>query len=230
MRLAADLHIHSCLSPCADNDMTPNNIVNMSLLKGLQVISVTDHNAGFNLEATAQAAEGTGIVFLPGIEVTTAEEIHALVYFARVEEAVTFGREIYDSLPAQPNDEALFGEQLILDAQDREIGRAQKLLLQACPLSIDRLAERAKKAGGTVVPAHINKPAYSMIANLGFVPRASYTKTLEVRRELPLPPLPEDSKIISSSDAHTLADILERVEWMEVQSASAANVWKLLDG
>ena len=65
------------------------------------------------------------------------------------------------------------------------------------------------------MPAHINKPAYSMIANLGFVPRASYTKTLEVRRELPLPPLPEDSKIISSSDAHTLADILERVEWME---------------
>ena len=136
-----DLHMHSCLSPCGDDDMTPNNLVNMAALKELDVIALTDHNCSRNLPAAQAVAEQAGLLFVPGIEVNTAEEVHMLAYFEDVEQAVAYGEEIYASLPDIPNCPSLFGNQYVMDSQDEIVGTVDKLLLNACGFSLDRAAE-----------------------------------------------------------------------------------------
>ena len=98
MKFYYDLHIHSSLSPCADDDMTPNNIVNMALIKGLDVISLTDHNSTKNVEAVHELCQHKGIKFIPGIEVQTKEEVHVLCYFFDILDCLKFGEMIYNSL------------------------------------------------------------------------------------------------------------------------------------
>lgn len=229
MRLAIDLHIHSALSPCAHNDMTPANIVNMSVLKGLDAIAITDHNACFNLSFAQSCAKEAGIIFIPGIEVTTAEEVHILVYFDSVQNAMDFGDVVYNSLPLIENRGSLFGDQLIVDENDTVIGRAPKLLSQASSFTIPALKEKAKEFNGFVIPAHINRPAYSILETLGFIPGDLDGKTLEIRRNIALPEgLQERYQLISSSDAHDLGQILERVEFIEAREKSANSIIRAL--
>lgn len=220
MNLAIDLHIHSALSPCAENDMTPSNIVRMAALKELDAIAVTDHNACFNLKAVSHFADKAGLLFLPGIEVTSAEEAHILVYFDDLQKCLDFGRMIYDSLPAVENAYGLFGEQLKFE-QDNVCGMASKLLAQATPFSIGSLKRIAEEYGGLFIPAHINREAYSIMNNLGFIPEDLNIHTIEIRREIYVPNrLNEKYKMISSSDAHSLGRILERTEFLEVKDKS----------
>lgn len=214
MKSAYDLHIHSCLSPCASNDMTPANIAGMAYVKGLSIISLTDHNTGANLSAMHIAAKHYGILFIPGIEVTSCEEVHVLVYFSELEPAMNFGNMIYDSLPDIKNRPQIFGEQLIVDEQDNRLGTLDKLLLQASPYSIDDISAIAKSSGGCAIPAHINRDSFSVLSNLGFIPDGLY-KCAEVALRIPCPPLDPNLKIFHSSDAHTLGDISEPVNTIE---------------
>ena len=147
MKLYYDLHIHSSLSPCGDDDMTPNNIVHMAMLKELNMIAVTDHNSARNLPAVKKVAEECGILLIPGIEVTTAEEIHLLTYFETVEETMDFGEYIYDSLPDISNRPEIFGEQRIMDETDAVTGHLDKLLLTASCHSIDALCREVSAPG-----------------------------------------------------------------------------------
>lgn len=133
---AVDLHIHSCLSPCGDEDMTPNNIVNMALLKGLDFIAVTDHNSALNLPAVESLARKAGLGFLPGIEVNTKEEIHVLAYLPDVERALVLDEWIMKHLPPTPNREDFFGEQRILNEEDECVGKLDRLLIHATDLSL----------------------------------------------------------------------------------------------
>ena len=128
MKCAVDLHIHSCLSPCAGDDMTPCNIAGMAYVKHLDCIALTDHNAAENLPAAALAAREMGVCLLPGIEVTSSEEVHILCYFPAVDPAVDFGRMIYDHLPPLPNNKRIFGNQMILGPEDEAQGELSKLL------------------------------------------------------------------------------------------------------
>ena len=228
MRLAVDLHIHTALSPCADDDMTPANIVHMASLKGLDAIAVTDHNACFNLPAVQHFAQEEGLIFLPGIEVTTAEEVHVLLYFDRLQNALDFGEMIYQSLPDIPNNEKFFGQQLIFDESDQIIGKAPKLLSQAAPFSINQLKQKADAFGAVFIPAHINRRANSLINNLGFIPGDLSLATVEVRRGMPLPEEAECYLMISSSDAHSLEWILERTEFLEAEQKSVAGILRAL--
>ena len=123
MKLSYDLHIHSCLSPCGDNDMTPNNIVNMAILNGLVVIALTDHNSCKNCPAFLEAAQRSGILAIPGMELCTSEEIHVVCLFPELRQAMAFDREVYQYVPPIQNDPRIFGEQLILDGEDRQIGQ-----------------------------------------------------------------------------------------------------------
>lgn len=216
MKLAADLHIHSCLSPCADDDMTPGNIAAMAALKGLDVIAVADHNSAGNLRSAASAAARSGVLLLPAIEANTREEIHVLCYFGQVEQAEQLGAWLYEKLPAVINDSRLFGNQFYTDAEDHLIKEEEKLLISAATCSVEELVMMTKRLQGVAVPAHVDKPANSILTNLGFIPSDLHVRTLELKGRQP-PAGYESYRFLHSSDAHTLGDILERVFFLEVE-------------
>lgn len=219
MKCAVDLHIHSCLSPCADDDMTPNNVVQMAYIKGLDCIAVTDHNTALNLPAAQQVADALGIVLLPGIEVTTREEVHVLCYFSNVDAAVAFGELTYNHLLGIPNSKEIFGNQFILDGQDQPVGELDKLLIQATDISIDDLSKLCQAHGGICVPAHINRSSNSLIASLGFIPHNPVFNALEVARSAPVVETGR-YKVLYASDAHTLGDISEREFFLDLEECS----------
>ena len=209
-----DLHIHSCLSPCASDDMSPCNIAGMASIKGLSLISLTDHNSGRNLKAMDKAASEFGLIFIPGIEVTTVEEVHVLTYFKETNAAFEFGELLYNSLPDIANRPDIFGRQLIMDENDEAAGELSKLLLQATPFSLEEIVGLTRDAGGCAVPAHINRDSFSVFANLGFLPPDIF-RAAEVSAGLPCPALDSSVYILHSSDAHNLEDISEPIHRLD---------------
>lgn len=236
MKFAVDFHIHSCLSPCGDNDMTPNNIVNMALLKGLDVISVTDHNTALNLPAVQEAAVKNGIAFLPGIEVQTKEEVHMLCYFKSVENAVEFGNSIYGLLPDIENNPRLFGDQIIMDSCDNVTGYLNKLLLSSADITIDALLKKTQIMEGVCIPAHIDRPSFSIITNLGFIPDDLHIRTVEMssavsdEETLYNTPYIKSMRILHSSDAHYLWDISERIHIIDLQYLTMTSILNYIKG
>ena len=229
MKLYYDFHIHSALSPCGDDDMTPNNIVNMSLIKGLDAIAVCDHNCTANLPAVSIAAQKAGILFLPGIEINTAEEVHVLAFFVELEQACSFGEKMFAALPAFSNNEEYFGKQLILNENDEVTGKVDKLLISALPYSLDECVDMITEFGGYAVPAHINKNANSILNNLGFIPANQQFKTVEVVQSIPTPGVELDRfNILHSSDAHFLEDISERKNFILVKNITIDDIVKTL--
>ena len=139
VELFSDLHIHSCLSPCANDDMTPANICGMAALKGLQMIAVTDHNTARNLPTVKKCCDAYGLLMIPGMEITTKEEVHLLGYFETVEEAMEFSEFLRIHLPKQKNRPAFFGNQLVMDEDDNVIAEEDALLIGATDLSLAEL-------------------------------------------------------------------------------------------
>lgn len=232
-----DLHIHSCLSPCGDEDMTPANIAGMSMIKGLDVIAVTDHNSCKNCPAVLAAAREYGILAIPGMEITTAEEVHAVCLFEELKAALEFDAYVYEKLIPFPNNEKIFGRQLIYDTSDQICGKVENLLINAVDISMDRLWDLVRGYGGVMFPAHVDKSANSLIANLGFIPPDSQFRTAEVKDLKNLHKLRRDHgyletcQIISNSDAHYLEDIQEPKLTLHVEERSVKAVLKrLLDG
>lgn len=229
MKIYADLHIHSCLSPCADMDMTPWNICAMAKLKGLQAIAVTDHNSSRNLPAVQAAAAEHGLALLPGMEIATREEVHLLAYFPSVGQAMAAGDFLYTHLPDIKNDPRLFGEQAVMGERDVLVGVEQRLLLSATDLSIRQAALEMSRFGGHVVPAHINRGANGMLVSLGFLPGDIDFPTLEVSQHLPVPTeILRGKMLLNNSDAHRLEDIYEAIQSLEVCELSPAGLLKAL--
>lgn len=209
--LYADLHIHSCLSPCADDDMTPANICGMAALKGLEMIAVTDHNSALNLPYAERAASAAKLLFIPGMEITTCEEVHLLAYFESVRAALDFGEFLRPHLPARKNRPALFGRQMIINEQDDALGEEDALLIGASDLKLAFLVSEVRARGGVPVPAHINRGSNGLLINLGFMPNDLNFSAVEVWRALPCPSAPcENRRVLNSSDAHSLGAILEK--------------------
>ena len=229
-----DLHIHSALSPCAEKEMTPNNIVNMALLKGLDFFAVSDHNCGFNLEAVAAVAAGTGISFVPGVEVQTEEEVHMLCLFAELDKAVAFGQKIYDSLPPIDNRPDIFGRQLIMDAKDNIIGEAQKLLINSAQISLEETIHLADSYGGIAIPAHIDRDSYSILSNLGMIDPGLSLSCYELydpdmlHRLLPMHPILAEMRMLCNSDAHRLEKISEREHTIRLEEPSVHHLIRKL--
>lgn len=230
MQVYYDLHIHSALSPCADDDMTPNNIVNMAKLKGLDVIAVSDHNCAENVEAVARVAKEAGLLFIPAVEMTTIEEVHLLVFFEVPLDAQHFGNEIYCKLPNIPNKPDYFGRQLMLDQNDQTIGTVEKMLISALPYNLEESCALARDYGGYVIPAHINKRSNSMLANLGFFPPNLSFKTIEIVKGLEINSNVSRFKKIYSSDAHCLWQIAERENYLEVEEMNVRTILQKLCG
>lgn len=225
LKLAADLHIHSCLSPCGDSSMTPNNLVNMAYLKGLDAIAVCDHNTARNLPAVKAVADARGVLLLPGLEVETREEVHVLTFFEQVDSALEFGEWVYGHLPDVENRADFFGEQVAMDEEDEPIYAERRMLLQSTLLSINEVAQRCREMGGVPVPAHINRTSNSLLYSLGFVPDDLGFASLEVYQKLPVQGV-ELSRyhIIYNSDAHYLESISEPENFISVYERSPAGI------
>ena len=227
-QVAVDLHIHSVLSPCGEPEMTPNNIVNMAIIKELDFIAVTDHNSAKNLPAVMAVAKAlacemaTGLCILPGIEVTTREEAHILAYLPTLEAALELDALIYQHLPAVMNEKELFGPQYIMDENDNIIGEVDKLLISATDISVEQLWQIVADLGGIIVPAHIDRKSYSLISSLGFIPLDLDIKTCEVSKKETFDNVLKnyrffkDYQFIHGSDAHQLEDIAEREYFLEL--------------
>lgn len=223
-----DLHIHSCLSPCGDEDMTVNNIAGMAKIKNLRAVAITDHNTCKNCRPFERVCDHYGIVAVPGMEVTTAEEIHVLVYFRTVEDAEGFEQELDGYRMKIKNRIDLFGNQQILDEDDNIIGEYEYLLPSATMLSVDELYEKASKYGAAVVPAHIDKTSNGMIGILGMMPEAPVFGCVEIKDKSKTEkikennPILENTPVISDSDAHCLWDINEAEHFLPLSAHGTA--------
>lgn len=236
MKIYYDFHIHTALSPCGDEDMTPNNIVNMSIIKGLDVIGISDHNSYFNIPAISAVAEESGLLLIPGIEVESVEEIHILCLFPHFEATKTIGDWVLSNMNKIKNDEKIFGRQLILDEEDEITGIYKNMLITSTNISIDSIVNEVIKIGGVAIPAHIDRSSYSIISNLGFVPPELNVNTLEISKATNFEhmvykyPYLKNYKMIQNSDAHYLGDIAEPVNFLEVSEKSVEAVLDALRG
>jgi len=234
IKAAADLHIHSCLSPCAGNDMTPGNIVMMAKIKGLDVISVCDHNHTGNLEAISKVAGEVGVLLIPGIELETSEEIHMLCYFPTLESIFSLQSILNGHYLAIKNREDIFGEQWIMDVADMPVKKVEHLLTTATTLDLYSCVSLVRELGGVPVPAHVDRSSYSIVSNLGSIPHDLNFNTLELSRYISkadfLNKYPEFAGkfFVSSSDAHELGMILERESFIEVEKLTVHDVLEKL--
>ena len=223
MKLFYDFHIHSCLSPCGDEDSTPNNIVNMALIKGLNVIALADHNTGKNCPAAMAVGKKNGLVVLPAMELTTSEDIHILCLFERYEDLEKLETYIQKTRLKIKNKPEIFGRQRILDENDEPIGEEEHLLIVSSGVSVEEIAPLVESFGGIAVPAHVDKPANSVIAVLGAFDYGLGFRLVECAHETDVA-LPR----IVDSDAHYLWDISEPEHWIEAETCSARGVFAAL--
>lgn len=229
IKLYYDFHIHSALSPCGDEDMTPNNIVNMAVIKGLDMIAIADHNSAGNCEAVMKAAPD-GLLVLPAIEVETAEEVHMLCMFEDLDGALSMEREIIASAPPVENRSEIFGRQLYMDENDEVTGEENRLLVTASGLDIYKVVHLAGSFGGVAIPAHIDRSSYSVLSNLGFVPPDLDVSAVEITGKN-LNVMRDDYEkynIITNSDAHYLENISERYNYIDLPCKNAQEVIKYL--
>ena len=225
-----DLHIHSCLSPCADDDMTPANICGMAHIKGLDAIAVTDHNTARNLPYVKEAADYYGLILLPGMEITTREEVHLLGYFRDVETAVEVGEIFSSHLPPMKNKPDFFGNQFVMNTDDEVMAVEERLLIGATDLDLAECTKIIREHGGAAVPAHINR-GHGLLVNLGLFPEEPEFRVCEVRKELPVnDKLVGDRLRLRSSDAHHLGDILEAVFDLDVDRFSIGGLFEKVAG
>lgn len=208
-----DFHIHSCLSPCADNDMTPNNIAGMATLAGLQIVALTDHNSARNCPAFYAAAKKQGLIPIAGMELTTAEDIHVVCLFEELEDALSFNDEVDRRRIRIANRTDIFGEQLLMDENDAVIGTEPNLLSNATDISLEEVPKIVERYGGICFPAHIDREANGIIATLGTFPPSSQFQMAELHNMENAASISEKHPsvrtllLVGGSDAHYLWDI-----------------------
>lgn len=213
MKLYYDFHIHSCLSPCGDADMTPNNIVNFAKIMGYDVIALTDHNTALNCPAVAKIAEKNGITFIPGMELCTSEEVHIVCLFYTLEDALNFSEYVKSTMPPIKNKPSVFGEQSICDENDNVIGQENTLLVTASGISTEKVVKKVAEYNGICYPAHIDRSSFSILSNLGIIGEYFGFKCAEIYDILKEDELKKNHpylnelKILSDSDAHYLENI-----------------------
>jgi hypothetical protein len=213
---AADLHLHTVLSPCAEAEMLPEFILERAAELGLNLIAVTDHNSAENCEAVMRAAEETGITVWPGMEVQTREEVHVLCLFDNLDQALEWQGVVYANLPPVKNKPRVFGEQVVLDAAGELVGFNDRLLVTSAFLSVDETVRQVRELGGLCIPSHVDRPVYSIIANLGFIPPGLGLRGVEISplvgakdARTRVPGL-EGYTLIANGDAHRLKDMVCR--------------------
>ena len=211
--------------------MAPSTIAGLCALNGAQLIALTDHNSARNLPAMAACCRAYGLRLLPGIEVTTAEEVHLLCYFATVEAALAMDRLLYEHLPAFPYDPAIWGEQWVMDAEDKIVYTIDKLLTGAVDLDLYAVADACRALGGVPVPAHVDNDSYSVLSALGLWPQDAGFLAAELHipaKKAALEAaglLPPGLETLTGSDAHALLSLWEEFPLLGPGSA----LWPLVE-
>lgn len=230
----ADLHIHSVLSPCADLEMSPINIINKAKERKLDIIGLTDHNSTKQCKVCCEIGEKNNIFVLCGAEVTTKEEVHCLTFFENFEKLFAFQKYIDIHLPKINNDVQRFGYQLIVDEDENIIDEEEFLLHSALDVSIDALAEKVHELNGLFIPAHVNRPKFSLISQLGFIPPDIKADAFEISKHLSRADFYKqyaylkNKTVIQNSDAHFIDAIGETYTEFDLQSVSFSNIAKAL--
>lgn len=234
MKYYYDLHMHSCLSPCGDMDMTPNNIVGMSKLLGLDVIALTDHNSVLNCEAVMKLGLENGLCVIPGMELTTMEEIHVVCLFPSYEKALQWNEYVKAHQMQFPNRVDIYGRQVIMDENDEEIGEVENLLILATDISVMDVKKLVESYDGVCYPAHINRDSMSIISSLGDIPPECGFTTAEVSSSGNIEelkgryPILCDMLIVRDSDAHYLQNMRDAENFFELKELTIDAVFEKL--
>ena len=217
-----DLHIHSCLSPCADDDMTPNNICGMAALKGLNIIALTDHNTCGNCESFLKVAKANGLIGVAGMELTTAEDIHIVCLFEFLQQAKNFSDAVQPYRTMFPNKVEIFGQQMFMDENDEVIGVDDNFLPIATTLGLGEAFKLAQSYNALIFPAHIDRSANGIVSILGTVPESPDFPCIEFngkedyeRYVNDFPHIAEKAHVFNS-DAHNLWTISEKENYIEL--------------
>jgi PHP family Zn ribbon phosphoesterase len=229
----ADLHVHTALSPCAGNSATPPGIVASAIENGMQMIAVTDHNSAENVEAVVRCGKVHGLKVIPGMEIASREEVHLVCLLGSVENALELQQIVYAALPDKQNRPDTFGRQLVMDRDGNIQGECMRLLMGAADLSLDDIIREVHRFEGLVIAAHVDRPSFSVIANLGMVPPGAQFDALEISASLTRDdaiarfPSIAGFPVITGSDAHSPQEIgssptlflLEKMDLHEMRMA-----------
>ena len=222
----ADLHLHTCLSPCADTKMQATAIVEQAKKVGLDMIGICDHNSAENVAALVKAGAREGLAVIPGMEVTSSEEVHILGLFDSETDLMLLQDMVYENLPGENSEEA-FGPQYVIDEWDRLIGTNSKLLIGATLLTVEQIVDAIHERAGLAIASHVDRERFSLIGQLGFIPKGLKLDALEV--STPCAATKEyDYPVICSSDAHFLEDIGKNPSCFMVEEASVQEIGKAL--
>lgn len=228
MKYRCDFHIHSALSPCADDDMTPFNIVNMAKLAGLDAIAITDHNTAGNCFAAEAEGKKIGLVVLSGLELETSEEVHVVLLFPSAEKAKACSDEISTRRIRIANRPEVFGRQLYIGENDEILGEEPDLLITATTISVTEVSAMAKRHGGIAFPAHVDRPAHGILQMLGEIDDTLGFTVVETSKNATedfIKQLEKKYIVIHDSDAHRLEDVNEeQVNFLELDELTPDRV------
>jgi 3',5'-nucleoside bisphosphate phosphatase len=233
---SADLHVHTVLSPCGDLDMSPANVVEEAAGKRIDILGITDHNSTRHCQLIKKLAAEKGIFVIGGAEVTTREEAHCLTFFENNDQLEAFQQYLEEHLPDIPNDPRYFGHQVVVDEQGIILEEIRKLLISALDQSIEQVRDKVHRLGGIFIPAHIDRPSYSLISQLGFVPPDIRADAYELSRHTSVEdmvrkyPYLEGQTFVGGSDAHMPGQIGTRRTLMRMEKVSFQEVKKALRG
>jgi PHP family Zn ribbon phosphoesterase len=225
----ADLHIHSCLSPCGDEGMKPRAVVHRALAIGLDMIAICDHNSAENVTSFMSVGSERGLAVLPGMEITSKEEIHLLALFDRSEDCLALQEFIYHYLPGE-NVEEVFGCQTIINERDEAVGTNRRMLIGATLLPLEQIVSRVDSLGGVVIASHIDRQSFSLLGQLGFIPERLALDGLEISVRTSREEVQERFhayrrfSFVRSSDAHFLEDIGKNITHFLLEKTSSEEV------
>lgn len=227
----ADLHIHTCLSPCTELDMYPRRILTAAKKKEIDIIGICDHNSSENSLAVMNAAKKMNINVFPGMEVTSQEEVHVLALFDEIENALKLQEYVYENLPGE-NDEDAFGMQIIVNEKEEVLGSNNKLLIGATTIPLEKIIQTTHSLNGIAIAAHIDRESFSIIGQLGFIPDNLELDALEISRAITREEAKKrysnDYPITCSSDAHYPDDVGKAFTSFLLKDGTLAEVKKAL--
>ena len=220
-----DLHVHTCLSPCAELSMVPRTIVDRARQTGLDAVGICDHNAAANVQAVCEAGREAGIAVIAGMEVTTAEEIHLLALFESEKKLLKFADLVRNHLSGS-NDPELFGDQIVVGKNGDPTALEESLLIGATDLGVNRMVKEIHQLEGLAIASHVDRQTFSILSQLGFIPAELDLDGVELSQRAG----PEEHyelrglPVVRCSDAHFPEEIGSAFTTFFIEEASVAEI------
>lgn len=225
-KVRADLHLHTCLSPCADEKMQATAIVQQARKMGLDMIGICDHNSAENVAAVMKAGLREGLSVIAGMEITSREEAHILGLFEAERDLMQMQAVVYENLPGE-NYEESFGPQTVIDEWDNVVGANHRLLIGATTLTVEQIVEAIHERSGLAIASHVDRERFSLIGQLGFIPKGLSLDAVEVSRPSSINQ-EYNYPVVTFSDAHFLEDIGRNYTHFMMEGLSFGEIRKAL--